>query len=75
MADAHHEDLVRAARAILNVRPSLVGKLTINDNAGTVSDRVTGELYAFVSPELSAMGPREYIGWSSWPQQIATGRR
>lgn len=71
---AHHEDLVRAARAILNKRPSLVGKLSINDAAGTVSDRVTGEVYAFVAPELSNMGPHEYIGWSEWPHKIHTGR-
>jgi hypothetical protein len=72
MTGAHREDLIRAARAVLNVKPSLVGKLTINENAGTVSDRVTGEVHAFVAPEMSAMGPVEFIGWSAWPRKLLT---
>jgi hypothetical protein len=67
---AHREDLIRAARAVLSVKPTLVGKLTINENAGTVSDRVTGEVHAFVAPEMSAMGPGEFIGWSAWPRKL-----
>lgn len=69
--NAHRDDLIRAARSVLNAAPHLATKLTVNENAGTVSDRVTGEVHAFVAPEYSAMGPVEFIGWSQWPRKLA----
>ena len=76
MSADHHEDLIRAAREILAQHPARYGglsqTLSINDAAGTVSDRATGELLGYISPAWTSLTAEELLGWHTWPVEIPT---
>ncbi len=74
MSSHHHTDLVRAASEVLNRHPHLAARLSINEARGTVSEPLTGEVYAYVAPAFTAMSAEELAGWSMWPTRIAVGR-
>ena len=67
---AHRVDLIRAAREVLKQHPRLATKLSINEATGTVSEPLSGVVYAYVSPAFSAMTPEEWLGWNPWPTEI-----
>lgn len=66
----HQQDLVRLAREVLTKHPALATHLSINEDAGTVSDRRTGELWGVVTKEWTAMSADYVKGWSQWPVKI-----
>jgi len=70
LAAHHREDLIRAARAVLSRQPALATHLSINSDAGTVSDRRDGEVWAYVATDWTAMSPEQVIGLHPWPVQI-----
>jgi hypothetical protein len=69
-SEDHHMDLVRLARRILSQHrlryAGMAGALSINDNAGTVSDRQTGALLGYVSPAYTAISIEELTAWWPW---------
>lgn len=75
---AYHEDLLRIARTLdaknhgMRQADPCVPRLSlsINDAAGTVSDRNTGELLGYVSRDFTAMSAEEFLGWHEWPVSI-----
>lgn len=71
----HHTDLVRAAREVLSRHPHLATKLSINEARGTVSEPFSGEVWAYVAPEFTAMTAEELLGWTMWPCKIANRAR
>lgn len=73
MTSNYREDLRRAATTVLGHHPALACKLTINEASGTVSERVSGEVFAYVSPEFTAMSYAEWMGWRQWPRKIQVG--
>lgn len=70
LANYHREDLIRAARVVLSKRPALATHLSINADAGTVSDKRDGEVWAYVDQAWTAMTPEEVIGFHPWPVRI-----
>jgi hypothetical protein len=69
----HHIDLVAAAREVMGkLGPRQANSISINDAAGTISDRATGELYGYVSPAWTALSAGELLGWHTWPVKIPT---
>lgn len=70
----HREDLIRAARDVLAHHPWLATYLSINEAAGTVSDRRDAKVYAYIAPAWTALSSEELMGWHSWPAPLPTGR-
>jgi hypothetical protein len=70
----HRTGLIRASREVLNRHPHLAARLSINEATGTVSEPLTGEVYAYVAPAFTAMSAEELAGWSTWPTRIAVPR-
>lgn len=66
----HHTDLVRAAREVLARHPALATKLSINEARGTVSEPISGEVWAYVAPAFTALSEQEWRGWIQWPCKL-----
>lgn len=67
----YREDLRRAGLEALKHRPQHAGYLSVNEMSGTVSDRRTGEVVAYVAPAFTTMTAAEYIGRHEWPARIS----